>query len=62
MAASLLASIELTLHQFGQTLQACHARVRMRRRLSQLDERALHQFGLSRAEVLKELKKPFWVA
>jgi uncharacterized protein YjiS (DUF1127 family) len=31
-----------------------------RRRLGLLDERALHDLGLSRADVIQESERPFW--
>ncbi|KZZ60954.1 hypothetical protein A3762_14870 [Oleiphilus sp. HI0125] len=35
-------------------------RAQQRRQLAQLDQRALSDIGLSRADVLNEANKPFW--
>ncbi len=36
-------------------------RARQRRRLSELDDRMLKDIGLSRADVHREIEKPFWM-
>ena len=37
-------------------------RARQRRRLAELDDRMLRDIGLSRADVGREVEKPFWMA
>jgi uncharacterized protein YjiS (DUF1127 family) len=37
-----------------------HARTRERGALAMLDERGLHDIGLSRADISREIYKPFW--
>lgn len=46
----------------GRTLARWHRRVVERRELSQLDERDLHDIGLTAADVQYALGKPFWRA
>lgn len=36
-------------------------RARQRRRLSELDDRMLKDIGLTRADVSREVEKPFWM-
>jgi uncharacterized protein YjiS (DUF1127 family) len=36
-------------------------RARQRRRLSELDDRMLKDIGLTRADVSREIEKPFWM-
>lgn len=36
------------------------ARARQRRHLSKMDDHMLNDIGLTRAEVAREIKKPFW--
>jgi uncharacterized protein YjiS (DUF1127 family) len=43
-----------------ETLLAWQERVRQRRHLSGLDDRLLKDIGLSRADVQREVEKPFW--
>jgi uncharacterized protein YjiS (DUF1127 family) len=38
-----------------------HERARQRRRLSEIDDRMLEDIGLSRADVSREVEKPFWM-
>ncbi len=44
----------------GKTLQSWHDRARDRRMLAELDDRLLSDIGLSRADVWREVNKPFW--
>lgn len=37
-------------------------RARLRRKLSELDDRLLRDIGLSRADIEPEVRKPFWRA
>ncbi len=46
--------------RLGALLRLWRARIRERRELAQLDERELHDIGVSRATVFYELDKPFW--
>ncbi len=46
----------------ARTLLTWQERDRQRRALAQLDARMLKDIGLSRAEVVLELRKPFWRA
>ncbi len=39
-----------------------HERTRQRRALASLDDHLLRDIGLSRAEVVREARKPFWRA
>lgn len=43
-------------------LMEWHERVRQRYRLAELDDAALNDLGLSRADVRREIRKPFWQA
>jgi uncharacterized protein YjiS (DUF1127 family) len=58
--------------EFARTLQRFAAsvfttmfewqdRARQRRRLSELDDRMLKDIGLTRADVHREVEKPFWM-
>ena len=38
-----------------------HERARQRRHLSELDDRMLQDIGVTRADVGREIAKPFWV-
>jgi uncharacterized protein YjiS (DUF1127 family) len=51
----------IVLRRFGNWLAAAQARQRQRRRLAELDDRALADIGLSRAEARFEAEKPFWL-
>jgi uncharacterized protein YjiS (DUF1127 family) len=44
------------------TLRLWRKRIREKRALAQLDERDLHDFGASGADVYAELRRPFWRA
>jgi len=44
------------------TLRQWRRRIEERDELARLDERSLHDIGLSRASVYAELRKPFWRA
>ncbi|MBF7729241.1 DUF1127 domain-containing protein [Pseudomonas sp. N040] len=53
--------------QFWAPLRAAYRQLRrwwqlseQRRRLALLDERALHDIGLSRADAMQESERPFW--
>ncbi|MCP5368677.1 MAG: DUF1127 domain-containing protein [Hyphomicrobiales bacterium] len=39
-----------------------HERARQRRHLAGLPDHMLHDLGLSRADVARETRKPFWMA
>ena len=45
---------------WGRRLQLWQERVQRRSRLSKLDDRRLAELGLTRAQVIRELEKPFW--
>jgi uncharacterized protein YjiS (DUF1127 family) len=42
------------------TLKGWHRRARERDQLARMDERELHDLGLSRSAIYAELQKPFW--
>lgn len=42
-------------------LESWYERARQRHRLAMLDDRALRDLGLSRADVWNETRKPFWI-
>jgi uncharacterized protein YjiS (DUF1127 family) len=44
----------------AEVLLAWQERLRQRRHLSGLDDRLLKDIGLSRADVQREVEKPFW--
>lgn len=44
----------------SETLQLWRARAAGRRELLALDERSLHDIGISRAQARQEAAKPFW--
>lgn len=46
--------------RLGATLRQWRRRIAEREQLAHLDERSLHDLGLSRAAVYAELRKPFW--
>ena len=50
----------LAAHVFT-TLLEWEDRARQRRRLSELDDRMLEDIGLTRADVSREVEKPFWM-
>jgi uncharacterized protein YjiS (DUF1127 family) len=43
------------------TLLEWQERTRQRRQLSELDDRMLKDIGLTRADVAREVEKPFWM-
>lgn len=47
--------------QLLTTLREWEERARQRRRLSELDDRMLRDIGLTRADVSREVEKPFWI-
>lgn len=49
-----------TFTRFISGLRELSARRQQRRELAELSEYALHDIGLSRAQVLAELSKPMW--
>lgn len=50
------------LTRVGETLAQWQARARERHELATLDERALHDIGLTRGDIESETAKPFWRA
>ena len=46
--------------RLGATLRQWRRRIEERDQLARLDERTLHDIGLSRAGIYAELRKPFW--
>ena len=46
--------------RFVATVLAWQARVRARGELAALDDRMLKDIGLTRADVYREYRKPFW--
>ena len=58
--AALLLSVSRRLRKLGQQLQRWWELAEQRRRLALLDEYALHDLGLSRADALRESERPFW--
>jgi uncharacterized protein YjiS (DUF1127 family) len=49
------------LHRLARTLLLWHERARERRHLQSLSDHMLRDMGLTRADVLAEADKPFWV-
>ncbi|MGH6896953.1 MAG: DUF1127 domain-containing protein [Geminicoccaceae bacterium] len=49
------------LNRLARTLLLWHERARQRRHLQYLSDHMLRDIGLSRADVLAEADKPFWV-
>ena len=49
------------LHRLARTLLLWHERARQRRHLQSLSDHMLRDIGLTRADVLAEADKPFWV-
>lgn len=43
-----------------ETLECWHQRTRQRTALAELDDRLLKDIGLTRADVAREIRKPFW--
>lgn len=50
------------LHRMGETLHVWHERMATRRELAELDDHMLHDIGLTRTDVVREIDKPFWRA
>jgi uncharacterized protein YjiS (DUF1127 family) len=48
-------------HRLARTLLFWHERARQRRHLQSLSDHMLRDIGLTRADVLAEADKPFWV-
>ncbi|MGH6954384.1 MAG: DUF1127 domain-containing protein [Alphaproteobacteria bacterium] len=46
----------------GRAIATWRRRARGRRQLEMLDDRMLHDIGLSRVDVWREARKPFWRA
>ncbi|HLA30080.1 MAG TPA: DUF1127 domain-containing protein [Pseudomonas sp.] len=53
-------SLSALARKFGQHLKRWYQLAEQRRRLASLDEAALKDLGLSRADVLQEFERPFW--
>ncbi len=53
-------SLARSLAQLWVTLKLWHRRALERDQLARMDERALHDIGLSRGAIYAELQKPFW--
>lgn len=51
-----------TLHMIAGTLNQWRARAVQRRHLREIDDHLLVDMGLSRADVERESRKPFWQA
>ncbi len=52
--------LALTLAAAVEAPAIWHERLRMRHELAQLDERMLRDIGIARADIWRELDKPFW--
>jgi uncharacterized protein YjiS (DUF1127 family) len=48
------------LPQLSATVKLWRQRIREREQLAHLDARELHDLGLSRGDIIDELRKPFW--
>lgn len=48
--------------QIAETLHVWRQRYRMREELTRWTERDLHDVGLSKSDILREVEKPFWRA
>jgi uncharacterized protein YjiS (DUF1127 family) len=53
-------SLSALLRKLGQQLKRWYELVEQRQRLASLDEVALKDLGLSRADVMQESERPFW--
>lgn len=51
-----------TFDRISDLLSTWHQRALTRRELARLDDRMLHDIGLSTADVEREINKPFWRA
>jgi uncharacterized protein YjiS (DUF1127 family) len=50
------------LERLGETVHLWLSRYQGRRELSHWSERDMHDIGLSRSDVVREVQKPFWRA
>jgi uncharacterized protein YjiS (DUF1127 family) len=53
LAASFVTALQLSVHEWWRRRQGRHE-------LARMDERGLRDLGLSRADVFREVRKPFW--
>jgi uncharacterized protein YjiS (DUF1127 family) len=53
-------SLSPLLKKLGQQLKRWYQLAEQRQRLASLDEAALKDLGLSRADVMQETERPFW--
>ncbi|WP_431855778.1 DUF1127 domain-containing protein [Azospirillum sp.] len=53
-------SLATTFSHLLDTLAEWHQRAVSRRELAQLDDRMLHDIGVTSADVEREIGKPFW--
>lgn len=53
-------SLSPMLRKLGQQLKRWYQLAQQRRRLASLNDAALKDLGLSRADVLQEAERPFW--
>jgi uncharacterized protein YjiS (DUF1127 family) len=53
-------SAKAVIGSLARTLRLWRSRVRERRAFTTIDDRELHDLGLSRYDVERELAKPFW--
>jgi uncharacterized protein YjiS (DUF1127 family) len=58
---SLWARVDMALGNLVTTMLVWQDRARQRRALLGLDDQALHDFGVSRAEATSKGDKPFWL-
>lgn len=54
--------VESLVHRVGATLNLWYDRWSSRKQLAALDDRMLQDIGVTRADILKEINKPFWRA
>jgi uncharacterized protein YjiS (DUF1127 family) len=54
------AAVDDSLDRAIRTIAICLQRSRTRRALAELSDHSLRDIGLSRADVLQEIRKPFW--
>jgi uncharacterized protein YjiS (DUF1127 family) len=53
-------SLSVLLSKFGRQIKRWYQLAEQRQRLASLDEVALKDLGLSRADVMQESERPFW--